>query len=78
MSTACCRLIDKFDKLLLLSSTYCQPLIVNDLTNLINYCFEKGIFPTEMKIANASSIFKMNYSLNKENYRPVSIKCLKG
>lgn len=42
MSTACCRLIDKFDKLLLPSSIYCQPLIVDDLTNLINYCFEKG------------------------------------
>ena len=47
--------------------------IIDDLTNLINYCFEKWIFSAELKIAYVSLLFKKNNSLDKENYKPVSI-----
>ena len=43
------------------------------LTNIINDSFEKGCFPDELKIAEVSPIFKKNNSLDKENYRPVSV-----
>ena len=43
------------------------------LENLINHCLEKGNFPAELKITDFLLIFKKNNSLDKENYRPVSI-----
>ena len=43
------------------------------LTKIINYSFENGCFLDELKLAEISPIFKKNDSLNKENFRPVSI-----
>ena len=48
-------------------------VIEDDLTNLINYSLEKGIFPVELKLADISPIFKKNNNLNKENYRPIGV-----
>ena len=42
------------------------------LTKIINYSFENGCFPEELKLAEVSRIFKKNDDLDKENYRPVS------
>ena len=52
-------------------------IYIKEITFIINYCLEKGIFPDDLKLADVSPIFK------KENYRPVSIlphmsKSLKG
>ena len=44
-----------------------------ELTILINNCLKKGVFPDDLKLAEITLIFKKEDSLNKENYRPVSI-----
>ena len=36
-------------------------------------CLKKGVFPDDLKLADITPIFKKEHSLNKENYRPVSI-----
>ena len=47
------------------------------LTNAVsNKSFTSGEFPDCLKQANVSPIFKKDDSLNKENYRPVSILLL--
>lgn len=48
-------------------------IYLKDLTALTNDCLEKGVFPNELKLADASSVFKKGESLSKKNYRPVSI-----
>ena len=40
---------------------------------LFNQCVSKSIFPTDMKLAETSPIFKKNDNLDKENYRSVNI-----
>ena len=44
-----------------------------ELTILINNCLNKGVLPDDLKLADITPIFKKEDSLNKENYRPVSI-----
>ena len=58
---------------------------LSKLTLLVNNCLKKGVFSNDLKPADITSIFEKEYSLDKENYRPVSIlphffflKCLKG
>ena len=46
---------------------------LSKLTILINNCLKKGVFPDDLKLADITPIFKKEDSLNKENYRPVSI-----
>ena len=46
---------------------------LSELTILINNCLEKGVFPDDLKLADITPIFKNEDSLNKENYRSVSI-----
>ena len=43
------------------------------LADCINTSFENGAFPDCLKEANVTPIFKKDDSLDKENYRPVSI-----
>ena len=43
------------------------------LADCINKSFENGTFPDCLKEANVTPIFKKDDSLDKENYRPVSI-----
>ena len=56
-------------KLLKLSSDVLGPVI----TPIINKCIDDCIFPSDLKYAEVSSIFKKSDKLNKENYRPISI-----
>ena len=46
---------------------------LSELKILINNCLKKGVFPNDFKPADVTPIFKKEDSLNKENYRPVSI-----
>ena len=43
------------------------------ITKIINFSFENGCFPDELKLAEVSPIFKKNNDLVKENYRSISI-----
>ena len=43
------------------------------LSNLFNTCVEGNIFPSDLKYANVSPLFKKDDNTNKENYRPISI-----
>jgi hypothetical protein len=43
------------------------------ITRLVNYCIDKCIFPSALKHAEVSSVYKKNDRLCKENYRPISI-----
>ena len=46
---------------------------LNLITEIISKSFRDGVFPEVLKFAEVSPIFKRNDSLNKENYRPVSV-----
>ena len=41
--------------------------------NLFNECLITGNLPDNLKLADITPVFKKNDSLNKENYRPVSV-----
>ena len=51
---------------------YCN-VYVELLTDIINDCLLKGVFPDELKKAEVTPIFKKIDCLNKENYRPISL-----
>ena len=58
---------------------------LSELTLLTKNCLKKGVFPSDLKVAVITPIFKKEDSLNKENYRPdllayylIGQKCLKG
>ena len=56
-------------KLLQKSAQYIAP----DISRLINNSLLESIFPSDLKFAEVSSLFKKKDNLNKINYRPVSI-----
>ena len=41
------------------------------ISKIIDYSFENGCFPGELKLAEVSPIFRKNEDVDKENYRPV-------
>ena len=43
------------------------------ITKIVDFSFENGCFPDELKLAEVSPIFKKNNDPEKENYRLVSI-----
>ena len=49
--------------------------ISSPLTYVINLSLIEGIFPDEMKIANAIPLFECDDQENFNNYRPVSLLC---
>ena len=56
-------------KLLRISKDVIAPVI----THLINACIDECIFPSDLKYAEVSAIFKKCDKLKKENYRPISL-----
>ena len=48
------------------------------LTNCINNSLSEGFFPDSLKRANITPVHKKNDSLDKENYRPLSILPLRS
>ena len=49
------------------------PSFSHALSSLVNLSFARGIFPKRFKQAQVIPLYKKKDSLNKENYRPVSI-----
>ena len=49
---------------------YC---IAEHISVILNMCIRKIVFPTELKRADISPLFKRNDCLNKHNFRPVNI-----
>ena len=43
------------------------------LTNLINECFEEGIFPDILKVSLIIPIYKSGAKTDLNNYRPISL-----
>ena len=43
------------------------------IIKIINFFFENGCFPDDLKDAEISPIFKKDSNLHKENYRPASV-----
>lgn len=50
-----------------------KTLIISDLTNSINDCLERGIFPESLKLAKVTPIFKSGSKSDPGNYRPISV-----
>ena len=50
-----------------------QPSISNPIKILVNKSIESSIFPENLKAAQVSPLFKKNNSLDKGNYKPVSV-----
>ncbi|XP_052247730.1 uncharacterized protein LOC127855877 [Dreissena polymorpha] len=50
-----------------------KPTIVAPLTDLINQSFSTAVFPDQLKLAQVTPLHKKNSTLDKGNYRPVSI-----
>ena len=48
-------------------------VIAETLQQLFNQALTTGEFPTNLKTADVTPVFKKNNPLNKENYRPVSV-----
>lgn len=50
-----------------------KKLIVPELTKCINKCLELGIFPSSLKTAKVTPIFKSGNKSHPGNYRPISV-----
>ena len=50
-----------------------SPYISGPLSNLINFSYEKGIFPKCLKISKVTPVFKSGDPLSTNNYRPISV-----
>jgi len=48
-------------------------IVKEPLTQLFNNSIDKSEFPSDMKLANVSPLFKKNDSTMKQNYRPISV-----
>ena len=45
----------------------------NYICNFFNECVDKSVFPSILKNANITPVFKKGFRGSKDNYRPVSI-----
>ena len=52
---------------------YIQPAITNPIKVLINKSIDQSVFPEKIKAAQVSPLFKKHNSLDKSNYRPISV-----
>ena len=52
---------------------FAQPVITNPIKVLINKSIDQSVFPEKLKAAQVSPLFKKNNSLDKSNYRPISV-----
>lgn len=47
--------------------------LLKPITRLFNLSFEKGVFPTDMKISKVTPVFKAGDKTQPTNYRPIAI-----
>jgi hypothetical protein len=52
---------------------FAQPVITNPIKVLVNKSIDQSVFPEKLKAAQVSPLFKKNNSLDKSNYRPISV-----
>jgi hypothetical protein len=50
-----------------------QPAITNPIKVLINKSIDQSVFPEKIKADQVSPLFKKHNSLDKSNYRPISV-----
>ncbi|KAL0883482.1 hypothetical protein ABMA27_016850 [Loxostege sticticalis] len=48
-------------------------IIIDRLTNCINTCLTRGVFPDTLKVAKVTPIYKSGCKTDPSNYRPVSV-----
>lgn len=48
-------------------------LIAPELTQCLNSCLEQGIFPSSLKIAKVTPVYKSGSKTDPSNYRPISV-----
>lgn len=51
----------------------CQEILLQPITDCINYCLGEGTFPTKLKTSRIVPIYKSGDSLLPVNYRPINI-----
>ena len=51
----------------------CVDSYISILTKILSTLLERGCFPNQLKLAEVTPVFKKEYQLSKENYRPVSV-----
>ena len=49
------------------------PVINGPLTHILNLSLLEGVFPSELKVANALPLYKADGDMLFNNYRPVSL-----
>ena len=52
---------------------FSKPSVVEHITDMVNLSFQSSTFPDSLKIAQVVPVHKKNSTLDKGNYRPVSI-----
>ena len=52
---------------------YSKDTITQPITDMVNMSFSSSVFPETLKLAQVTPIHKKNSTLDKGNYRPVSI-----
>ncbi len=50
-----------------------KPSVIEHITDMVNLSFQSSTFPDSLKIAQVVPVHKKNSTLDKGNYRPVSI-----
>ena len=48
-------------------------ILTSPLTNLFNTSVIESVFPSDLKYANVTPLYKKDDNTNKENYKPISI-----
>ena len=51
----------------------CVDSYISILTKILSTSLETGCFPNQLKLAEMTPVFKKDYHLSKENYRPVIV-----
>ena len=51
-----------------------SPVLAPIITKVINYGITTSNFPSSLKMANVSPVYKKNDNMSKGNYRPVSVR----
>ena len=65
-----------FDNMNSMSLKISSETLIKPLTHICNLSLTQGIFPSQLKIANAIPLYKSDDPMLFNNYRPVSLLCV--